>query len=59
MNNFTEDFAIIFDGLQSLQNHLEVEINNLNQRISYLEYKENQDDEFYKNLELLIQKRNK
>ena len=59
MNNFTEDFAIIFDGLQSLQNHLEVEINSLNQRISYLEYKENQDDEFYKNLELLIQKRNK
>ena len=59
MNNFTEDFKNIFNGLQSLQNHLEVELNNLNQRISYLEYKQNQDDEFYKDLELLIQKRNK
>lgn len=59
MNNFTEDFRNIFNGLQSLQNHLEVELNNLNQRISYLEYKQNQDDEFYKDLELLIQKRNK
>ncbi len=59
MNNFTEDFRDIFNGLQSLQNHLEVELNNLNQRISYLEYKQNQDDEFYKDLELLIQKRNK
>ena len=57
--NFTEDFRNIFNGLQSLQNHLEVELNNLNQRISYLEYKQNQDDEFYKDLELLIQKRNK
>lgn len=59
MTNFTEDFNNIFDGLQSLRNHLEVELNNLNQRISYLEYKQNQDDEFYKDLELLIQKRNK
>ena len=59
MNNFIEDFRNIFNGLQSLQNHLEVELNNLNQRINYLEYKQNQDDEFYKDLELLIQKRNK
>ncbi len=59
MNNFTEDFRDIFNGLQSLQNHLEVELNTLNQRIGYLEYKQNQDDEFYKDLELLIQKRNK
>ena len=59
MANFTEDFNNIFNGLQSLQNHLEVELNTLNQRISYLEYKQNQDDEFYKDLELLIQKRNK
>lgn len=59
MTNFTEDFRNIFNGLQSLQNHLEVELNNLNQRMSYLEYKQNQDDEFYKDLELLIQKRNK
>lgn len=59
MTNFTEDFNNIFDGLQSLRNHLEVELNNLNQRISYLECKQNQDDEFYKDLELLIQKRNK
>lgn len=59
MTNFTDDFNNIFNGLQSLRNHLEVELNNLNQRISYLEYKQNQDDEFYKDLELLIQKRNK
>ena len=59
MTNFTEDFNNIFNGLQSLQTHLEVELNTLNQRISYLEYKQNQDDEFYKDLELLIQKRNK
>lgn len=59
MANFTEDFRNIFSGLQSLQTHLEVELNNLNQRIDYLEYKQSQDDEFYKDLELLIQKRNK
>ena len=59
MTNFTEDFRNIFNGLQSLQNHLEFELNNLNQRISHLEYKQNQDDEFYRDLELLIQKRNK
>lgn len=41
------------------QAHLEIELNALNQRISYLEHKQNQDDEFYKDLELLIQKRNK
>ena len=59
MTSFTEDFRNIFNGLQMLQQHLEVELNTLNQRISYLEYKQNQDDEFYKDLELLIQKRNK
>jgi hypothetical protein len=30
MTNFTEDFEKIFDGLQSLQTNLEVELNNLN-----------------------------
>ena len=59
MTNFTEDFKNIFNGLQSLQNHLEVELNLLNQRIGDLEYRQSQDDEFYKDLELLIQKRNK
>lgn len=59
MTNFIEDFNNIFNGLQSLQTHLEVELNTLNQRISYLENKQNQDDEFYKDLELLIQKRNR
>lgn len=59
MINFTEDFQKIFDGLQSLQSDLAVELNNLNQRISYLEDKQNQDDEFYKDLELLIQRKNK
>ncbi len=59
MINFTEDFQKIFDGLQSLQSDLAVELNNLNQRIRYLEDKQNQDDEFYKDLELLIQKRNR
>ena len=57
--NFTEDFNNIFNGLQTLQTHLEIELNNLNQRIGFLEFKQNQDDEFYKDLELLIQKRNK
>ena len=59
MTNFTEDFRNIFNGLQSLQNHLENELNFLNQRIGDLEYRQSQDDEFYKDLELLIQKRNK
>ena len=59
MTNFIEDFNNIFNGLQSLQTHLEVELNTLNQRISYLENKQNQDDELYKDLELLIQKRNR
>ena len=59
MINFTEDFQKIFDGLQSLQSDLAVELNNLNQRIRYLEDKQNQDDEFYKDLELLIQRRNR
>ena len=59
MTNFTEDFNNIFNGLQSFQTHLEIELNTLNQRISYLENKQNQDDEFYKDLELLIQKRNR
>lgn len=59
MTNFIEDFRNIFNGLQMLQQHLEVELDTLNKRIDYLEYKQNQDDDFYKDLELLIQKRNK
>ena len=57
--NFTEDFRNIFNGLQALQNHLEVELNALRNRIEYLEEKQNKDDEFFKNLEALIQTRNK
>lgn len=57
--NFTEDFRSIFNGLQMLQQHIEVELNGINCRISELEYKQNKDDEFYKELEILIQKRNK
>jgi len=30
MTNFTEDFNNIFNGLQSLQTRLEVELNSLN-----------------------------
>ena len=56
--NFTEDFRNIFNGLQALQNHLEVELNALHNRIEYLEEKQNKDDEFFKNLEALIQERN-
>ena len=57
--NLTEDFNIIFNGLQALQNHLEVELNALHNRIGYLEEKQNKDDEFLRNLETLIQMRNK
>ena len=57
--NFTEDFRNIFNGLQALQNHLEVELNALRNRMEYLEEKQNKDDEFFKNLEALIQTRNK
>ena len=57
--NFTEDFRNIFNGLQALQNHLEVELNALRNRVEYLEEKQNKDDEFFKNLETLIQTRNR
>jgi chaperonin cofactor prefoldin len=57
--NFTEDFRSIFNGLQALQNHLEIELNSLHNRIGYLEEKQNKDDEFFRNLEALIQTRNK
>ena len=57
--NFTEDFRSIFNGLQALQNHLEIELNALQNRIGYLEEKQNKDDEFFRNLEALIQTRNK
>lgn len=57
--NFTEDFRNIFNGLQALQNHLEVELNTLRNRVEYLEEKQNKDDEFFRNLEALIQMRNK
>ena len=57
--NFTEDFRSIFNGLQALQNHLEVELNALRNRIGYLEEKQNKDDEFFRNLEALVQTRNR
>ena len=57
--NFTEDFRSIFNGLQMLQQHIENELNTINCRISELEYKQNKDNEFYKDLETLIQKRNR
>ena len=46
--NFTEDFRNIFNGLQALQNHLEVELNALRNHVEYLEEKQNKDDEFFK-----------
>ena len=52
--NFTEDFRNIFNGLQALQNHLEVELNALRNRVEYLEERQNKDDEFFRNLEALI-----
>lgn len=57
--NFTEDFRSIFNGLQMLQQHIEIELNTINCRIDELEDKQNKDDEFYKELEILIQKRNR
>lgn len=57
--NFTEDFKNIFNGLQALQNHLEVELNALRNRVEYLEEKQNKDDEFFRNLEALVQTRNR
>ena len=56
---FTEDFRNIFNGLQALQNHLEVELNALRNRVEYLEERQNKDDEFFRNLEALIQTRNR
>ena len=57
--NFTEDFRSIFNGLQMLQQHIEIELNTINCRIDELEDKQNKDDEFYKELEILMQKRNR
>jgi hypothetical protein len=57
--NFTEDFRNIFNGLQALQNHLEVELNALRNRVEYLEERQNKDDEFFRNLEALVQMRNR
>ncbi len=57
--NFTEDFRNIINNLQMLQQHIEVELNAINYRIGELEDKQNKDDEFYKELEILIQKRNR
>ena len=57
--NFIEDFRNIFNGLQALQNHLEVELNAFRNRIEYLEERQNKDDEFFRNLEALVQMRNK
>lgn len=56
--NFSEDIDLIFSGLKSLQRHLEEEINKINNRIDYLDAKQYKDDEFFKDLQALIQKRN-
>ena len=57
--NFTEDFRSIINSLQMLQQHIEIELNTINCRVDELEDKQNKDDEFYKELEMLIQKRNR
>ena len=57
--NFTEDFRSIINSLQMLQQHIEIELNTINCRIDELEDKQNKDDEFYKELEILMQKRNR
>lgn len=57
--NLSEDFRNIINALQSLQNHLESEVYVLNNRIGYLEEKQNKDDAFFKDLETLIKERNK
>lgn len=59
MININEDFQNIFNGLQALQNHLEVEINALENRVGYLEDQQNKDDTFFRSLEALIQMRNR
>lgn len=56
--NFSEDIDLIFSGLKSLQRHLEEELNQINNRIDYLDAKQCKDDEFFKDLQALIQKRN-
>lgn len=57
--NFTEDFRNIFNGLQALQNHLEVELNALCSRVEYLEERQRNDDAFFNDLEILLQTRNR
>ena len=56
--NFTEDFKNILNGVQTLQNHLEVELNSINNRIGYLEEQQFKDNTFFQKLEVLIQERN-
>ena len=57
--NFIEDFRSIFNGLQALQNHLEIELNALCNRVEYLEEKQRNDDAFFNDLEVLLQTRNR
>ena len=57
--NFIEDFRNIFNGLQALQNHLEIELNNINSRIEELEYQKKKENIFFNKLEELIQERNR
>lgn len=57
--NFIEDFRNIYNGLQALQNHLEIELNTLNDRIGILEEKQNKDDAFFRSLESLLTQRNR
>lgn len=57
--NFIEDFRNIYNGLQALQNHLEIELNTLNNRVEILEQKQEKDDAFFRSLESLLAQRNR
>ena len=57
--SFSSDINMILSGLQSLQHHIESELDSINNRIDYLDSKQSKDEEFFKNLEILLQQRNK
>ena len=56
--NFSQDFENIFNGLRTLENHLESELKTINNRINYLEEKQHKDDDFFITLETLLRQRN-
>ena len=57
--NFSQDFENIFSGLRTLESHLEDELKRINDHIDYVELRQYKDDEFFRNLETLLQQRNK